>query len=113
MHAIYKREDGIVLVDKDKCIGCGYCLYACPFGAPQFEGTGVFGSKGKMDKCTYCVEPYHQKDANGNRIVREPRPRCAAFCATKALLAGDAEEISAIYRQRAAKRLKRGEIPGA
>lgn len=111
--AISKREDGIVLVDKDKCIGCGYCAYACPFGAPQFEGTGVFGSKGKMDKCTYCVEPYHQKDEHGKRITREPNPRCAAFCATKALLAGDADEISAIYRQRAAMRLQRGEIPGA
>lgn len=51
----YTRADGIVLHDKDKCIGCAYCLYACPFGAPQFAQTGIFGNKGIMDKCTMCA----------------------------------------------------------
>ena len=52
----YKTEDGVVLHDKDKCIGCGYCFYACPFGAPQFpNGPAAFGARGKMDKCTFCA----------------------------------------------------------
>ena len=51
----YQTDDGIVLHSKDLCIGCGYCFYACPFGAPQFPQAGNFGSRGKMDKCTFCA----------------------------------------------------------
>ena len=51
----YQSDEGVVLHSKDLCIGCGYCFYACPFGAPQFPQAGNFGSRGKMDKCTFCA----------------------------------------------------------
>jgi Fe-S-cluster-containing hydrogenase component 2 len=53
--AIYQRDDGIVLVNKKTCIGCGYCFMACPFGAPQFPKGNIFGARGAMDKCTFCA----------------------------------------------------------
>lgn len=81
--AISKRADGVVLNDKDRCIGCGYCGWACPFGAPQYPETGDL--KGIMDKCTYCVIPFHQKDEAGNPIIRPAEPACGTDCTTGAL----------------------------
>ena len=60
----YETDDGVVLHSKDLCIGCGYCFYACPFGAPQYPQAGNYGSRGKMDKCTFCAggpEETHSK----------------------------------------------------
>ncbi len=103
----YIREDGIVLHDKDKCIGCSYCLYACPFGAPQFPRDGAFGTKGVMDKCTMCAggpdetNSEHERHLYGqNRISEGKVPVCAAMCSTKALLVGDSESVSNIFRER-------------
>lgn len=46
--AIKKAEDGVVYVDKDRCIGCKYCYQACPFGVPTY-------SSAAMDKCDCCT----------------------------------------------------------
>ena len=105
--AIYQREDGIVLVNKKTCIGCGYCFMACPFGAPQFPSGKVFGARGAMDKCTFCAggpeETFSDEEKRlygQNRIAEGRVPLCAAMCATKALMAGDANVVADTYRKR-------------
>lgn len=107
----YTTPDGIVLHDKNLCIGCGYCFYACPFGAPQFPVEKAFGSRGKMDKCTFCAGgPLPDRSAEEfqaygrNRIAEGKLPLCAEMCATKALLGGDGDVVSDIYIRRVHKR---------
>ena len=115
----YGTDEGLVLHDKDQCIGCGYCFYACPFGAPQFPHTGAFGVRGKMDKCTFCAGG-PEKDGSDeefrkygrNRLAEGKLPLCAEMCSTKALLAGEAQAISDIFRQRALNRGHGGELRG-
>jgi formate dehydrogenase iron-sulfur subunit len=113
VECIFPTEDGIVLHNKDQCIGCGYCFYACPFGAPQYPRVSNFGSRGKMDKCTYCAggggpeapgsaEEYAKYGSN--RFGEGKLPMCAEMCSTKSLLAGDGDVISQIYKERVVQR---------
>ena len=80
----YQNEEGVVLHSKDLCIGCGYCFYACPFGAPQYPQAGNFGSRGKMDKCTFCAGGPEENHSTAefakygrNRIAEGKLPICA------------------------------------
>ncbi|MDX1653767.1 MAG: formate dehydrogenase FDH3 subunit beta [Candidatus Competibacteraceae bacterium] len=107
----YTTADGVVLHDKDLCIGCGYCFYACPFGAPQYPQQEAFGVRGKMDKCTFCAGgPEEDNSAvelekyGKNRLAEGKLPLCAEMCSTKSLLAGDGDVVSDIYRERITKR---------
>src|SRR3546814_5271118 len=86
----YTTADGVVLHSKDLCIGCGYCFYACPFGAPQYPRTGNFSSRGKMDKCTFCAggpEPDSTEAEyakyGANRLAEGKLPLCAEMCSTR------------------------------
>ena len=72
------RPDGIVLLDSSKCMGCGYCAWACPYGAPQYDG-----EQGVMTKCDFC---YDNLDAG-------LPPTCVAACPLRVLEYGTIEEL--------------------
>lgn len=79
--ASYKRaEDGIVLVDEDKCIGCKLCSWACPYGAREYSEV-----RGTMQKCTLCVDRIYNESFE--EIDRQPA--CVIACPTRARHFGD------------------------
>jgi sulfite dehydrogenase (quinone) subunit SoeB len=79
--ASYKRaEDGIVLVDEDKCIGCKLCSWACAYGAREYSEV-----EGVMKKCTLCVDRIY----NEHLPESERQPACVQACPTKARHFGD------------------------
>lgn len=89
---LYQAADGRVLHHQNLCIGCGYCLFACPFGAPRFPQADVFAARGSMDKCTRCAgapAPHEAGERDAERAARSRAPDCVTACATGALLAGD------------------------
>ena len=76
--ASFKRADGMVLVDKHTCIGCRYCMMACPFNARSFVHEEVTGQKsysprgkGTVESCTLCV----------HRVDQDRTPACVESCA--------------------------------
>jgi len=76
--AITKRKDGIVLIDTDKCMGCRYCEWACPYGALQFDKTS-----GTMTKCHFCYDS----------IDNGKPPACVSACPQRALDFGELSEL--------------------
>jgi formate dehydrogenase iron-sulfur subunit len=116
----YRTDEGVVLHNKDTCIGCAYCSYACPFGAPQFPSSGTFGLRGKMDKCTFCSGGPEKNGSvaefekyGRNRLAEGKLPLCAELCSTKALIGGDGDVIADVFRTRVVKRMAAGKNAGA
>jgi Fe-S-cluster-containing dehydrogenase component len=72
--ATYTTEDGVVLVDEDYCIGCRYCIMACPYGARFLHPVSH-----TAQKCTFC---YH-------RVVQGMVPACVEVCPTGARIFGE------------------------
>jgi len=81
--AYSKREDGPVIYDADKCIGCRYCMNACPFGVPHFDYDKGLVPGAFIDKCTMCPQ----------RIDIGLEPACVATCPTDALTFGEREDL--------------------
>ncbi|MBZ5564937.1 MAG: 4Fe-4S dicluster domain-containing protein [Acidobacteriia bacterium] len=89
--ATWKREDGIVMMDWHRCIGCRYCMAACPYGSRSFNWFDPrpyiselnpdypTRTKGVVEKCTFCEE----------RLAKGQAPLCVEACPEKALVFGN------------------------
>lgn len=94
--ASYKRaEDGIVLVDESKCIGCKLCSWACPYGAREYSAV-----EGVMKKCTLCIDRIY----NENLAEAERQPACVQACPTRARHFGDLADPASKVSQLVAAR---------
>ncbi len=80
--AYSRRENGIVAHDPDRCLGCGNCAWACPYGAPQLDT-----ARGVMTKCNLCEE----------RLEQGLPPSCVAACPMRAIEIGDLDELAARF----------------
>lgn len=100
--ATFKREDGIVLMDMHRCIGCRFCMAACPFGARSFnwkdprpyigETNDEFPTrmKGVVEKCNFCAE----------RLAKGVMPACVEVCKDKeCLFFGDLDDPESEVRK--------------
>ena len=75
--ATFRTDDGVVLVDKEYCIGCRYCIQGCPYGARYLDPETK-----TAEKCTFC---YH-------RIVQGLAPACVEACPTQARIFGEVKK---------------------
>jgi len=78
--AMHQDEFGIVRVDPDKCVGCRYCEWVCPYSAPQFDAVS-----GSMTKCDFCRDD----------LLEGGVPACVAACPTRALQFGEYDQLAA------------------
>jgi molybdopterin-containing oxidoreductase family iron-sulfur binding subunit len=89
--ATWKRDDGVVMMDMHRCIGCRYCMAACPYGSRSFNWEDPtpyiekvdpgfpHRMKGVVEKCNLCAE----------RLARGEKPKCVEVCPHGALAFGD------------------------
>jgi Fe-S-cluster-containing dehydrogenase component len=107
VEATFVRDDGIVIMDYDRCIGCRYCEVACPYGARHFnwearEGPSgyqaVWGQaeveqrpRGVIEKCTFCVHRIDRGLSLGliPGVDRAATPACVNICPVEARIFGD------------------------
>ena len=107
--ATEQRPDGIVVIDQDRCLGCRYCMMACPYDARRFHGAEQTyhpqASKweerryqehtvGVVDKCDFCKSRIDEGLENSLKPGVDPdaTPRCVIACVASALHFGDLED---------------------
>jgi formate dehydrogenase iron-sulfur subunit len=116
----YRTGEGVVLHDKDLCIGCGYCFYACPVrGAAVPAGRARSACAARWTSARSApggpetdMSEAEFKKYGRNRLAEGKLPACAEMCATKALLGGDGDVLAGIYRERVTVRGKGGDVWG-
>jgi Fe-S-cluster-containing dehydrogenase component len=84
VEAILRNEQGIVLIDKDLCIGCRECIEACPFGAMQFEDNYEVAVK-----CDLCVE----------RLADSKQPACMGVCPTGCIHFSGKKNVAVVFER--------------
>lgn len=122
--ATYRRPDGLVVMDYDRCIGCRYCMVACPYEARHFNWepwTGenpyvpAFGvpdagstrrARGVVEKCTFCIQRIDRALAEGLTpgVHREATPACVVECPVEARFFGDLNDPTSKVSQLLATR---------
>ena len=78
--ALRKTEEGPVVYYDERCIGCRYCMYACPFGVPTFEWEKPLAL---VRKCTFCID----------RLSNGLEPACAKTCPNEAIILGERSSL--------------------
>jgi formate dehydrogenase iron-sulfur subunit len=107
--ALNRQSDGPVTYNADKCIGCRYCIWACPWGVPTAEWDSLAP---KIQKCTHCADRADQPvplARNGQALAGEESkqfranvvvPACVKACPAEALQFGNREDILKVARTR-------------
>lgn len=108
--ASYIRPDGIVDIDYNKCVGCGYCIIGCPYQVRSISHSGKVKYSGEMrnheaseitTKCTLCSEKIDTGMKQGHipGIDKEATPECVVTCSIRAITFGNIEDPNSdIYR---------------